>query len=284
MRAVILTAHGLEHTYVANALVQTLGERLAGIVVESNAAGSTMTGSLARALKRYGLARVIERIVTKGIRKVLRHGSRQATAHHAVLGACAEAWPATVPVVRTSSVNSREAAEFIRTMQPTHLFVYGTGIVRDATLRMAATGALNLHTGVSPFYRGSDTEFWPLYSGEPHMVGITVHECTAALDGGAIYARASVELEASDDAFLAFARCVKVGAEVYASVAARVASGTAIAARPQDLTTGRLYRFADRTFAHELVMECKVRLGIVKRSIVRMRPHDRPFPRPEVGW
>ncbi len=116
------------------------------------------------------------------------------------------------------------------------------------------------------------------------MVGVTVHECTAALDGGAIYARASVELEPDDDSFLAFARCVKVGAEVYASVAARLANGTAIAARPQDLETGRLYRFVDRTFVHELVMECKVRLGVIRRSIARMRPNDRPFPRPEVGW
>ena len=284
MRAVILTAPGAEHTYVANALIDALGDHLAGIVIESHSAGHTFAGSLARGVKRYGAARAVERILTKSVRKALRHGPRQAAAHRAVLGSYSTQWPATVRVVRTRSVNDREAADFIRASQATHLFIYGTGIVRTATLALASVGALNMHTGVSPYYRGSDTEFWPLYSGEPHMVGITVHECVAALDGGAIYARASVELTPDDDPFVAFARCVKTGAEVYASVAARLAHGTAIAARPQDLTIGRLYRFADRTFVHDVAMECKVRLGFVKRSIERMRPHDPPFPRPEVGW
>jgi methionyl-tRNA formyltransferase len=284
MRAVILTASGSEHIYVANALAHALGDRLAGIVIESPSKGHTAAASLARAVKRYGLARAIERVVTKGLRTVLRHGPRQAAAHRTVLGSHSPQWPDSLPVVRTASVNAPEAAEFIRAAQATHLFIYGTGIVRNATLQLATVGALNMHTGVSPYYRGCDTEFWPLYSGEPHMVGITVHDCTAALDGGAIHAGASVDLEPDDDAFLAFARCVKVGAEVYASVAARLADGTPRAPRPQDLATGRLYRFVDRTFAHDLAMECKVRLGIVRRSIERMRSHERPFPRPKVEW
>ena len=283
MRAVILTAAGAEHRYVTNALVHALGDRLVGIVIESPV-DRTMAGSLARAVKRYGLARAIERVVTKGIRKVLRHGPRQAAAHRTVLGSRSAPWPTTMPVVRATSVNAPEAAEFIRASQATHLFIYGTGIVRNATLQLATAGALNMHTGVSPYYRGCDTAFWPLYSGEPHMVGITVHECTAALDGGAIHAGASVDVEPDDDAFLAFARCVKVGAEVYASVAARLANGTPHAARPQDLAIGRLYRFVDRTFVQDLAMECKLRLGVIRRSIERMRSHDRPFPRPEVEW
>lgn len=44
--------------------------------------------------------------------------------------------------------------------------------------------ALNIHMGVSPYYRGSSTNFWALYDGRPDHVGATIHRLTKGLDSG----------------------------------------------------------------------------------------------------
>ena len=43
-----------------------------------------------------------------------------------------------------------------------------------------------MHGGLSPWYKGGATHFWPTYLIEPEFTGITVHETTKDLDAGAI--------------------------------------------------------------------------------------------------
>ena len=44
--------------------------------------------------------------------------------------------------------------------------------------------AINIHMGVSPYYRGADCNFWALYDNNPHLVGTTIHMLSKGLDSG----------------------------------------------------------------------------------------------------
>ncbi len=44
--------------------------------------------------------------------------------------------------------------------------------------------AINIHAGVSPYYRGTDCNFWALYDDNPHLVGTTIHLLSKGLDSG----------------------------------------------------------------------------------------------------
>lgn len=44
--------------------------------------------------------------------------------------------------------------------------------------------AINLHMGLSPYYRGSASNFWALYDRRPEMVGATAHLLSEGLDTG----------------------------------------------------------------------------------------------------
>ena len=44
--------------------------------------------------------------------------------------------------------------------------------------------AINIHAGVSPYYRGRDCNFWALYDDNPHLVGTTIHLLSKGLDSG----------------------------------------------------------------------------------------------------
>ena len=40
--------------------------------------------------------------------------------------------------------------------------------------------------GISPFYRGTDCNFWAMYDDRPDYVGATIHRLTKGLDSGPI--------------------------------------------------------------------------------------------------
>jgi hypothetical protein len=46
--------------------------------------------------------------------------------------------------------------------------------------------AINLHIGLSPYYRGAACNFWAVYDNNPHLVGATIHYLSKAIDSGKI--------------------------------------------------------------------------------------------------
>lgn len=46
--------------------------------------------------------------------------------------------------------------------------------------------AINIHMGISPYFRGSSCNFWALYDNYPELVGATVHHLSKGLDSGPI--------------------------------------------------------------------------------------------------
>ena len=45
---------------------------------------------------------------------------------------------------------------------------------------------INLHMGISPYYRGSSCNFWACYNKDYHLVGSTIHMLSKGLDSGNI--------------------------------------------------------------------------------------------------
>ncbi|MGH7689463.1 MAG: formyl transferase [Gemmatimonadaceae bacterium] len=269
MKFVIATSDGLEHTYVTNVLAEALGVDLAAVIVERPARLGLTYSRLRKIRTRYSALRVAERVTTKLVRRLLRQRHRTDEALRRILGDAPLTLPAACAVLETLSINAKALTERIESIAPDVLLVFGTSVARARLLGAARQLALNLHTGISPFYRGSDTVFWPLYNGEPGMVGATVHQCTADLDGGMIYATIRVRLDPSDSVESAFAKSVREGAAAYADIARRLASAQGLDGHRQDLAAGQEYRFRDLTFVQELMMEWRLRTGVLSRAIAR---------------
>lgn len=77
--------------------------------------------------------------------------------------------------------------------------VFGSSYIRGPLCdALVERRAVNIHMGVSPQYRGSSTNFWPLYDGRPEFVGATIHRLTTGLDSGPILFHALPAAEAVD--------------------------------------------------------------------------------------
>ena len=57
--------------------------------------------------------------------------------------------------------------------------------------------AINIHAGVSPYYRGTDCNFWALYDDNPHLVGTTIHLLSKGLDSGPMLYHAMSNLKSN---------------------------------------------------------------------------------------
>lgn len=63
--------------------------------------------------------------------------------------------------------------------------VFGASYIRGALAeRLIERKAVNIHMGVSPYYRGSSCNFWALYDGRADLVGSTIHRLSSGLDSG----------------------------------------------------------------------------------------------------
>jgi methionyl-tRNA formyltransferase len=63
--------------------------------------------------------------------------------------------------------------------------VFGASWIRGSLIEaLIERRAVNIHMGVSPYYRGSSCNFWALYDGNPDLVGATIHLLTRGLDSG----------------------------------------------------------------------------------------------------
>src|SRR5438034_164847 len=77
--------------------------------------------------------------------------------------------------------------------------VFGASYIKGALCDyLVERGALNIHMGVSPYYRGSSTNFWAMYDNRPDLVGATIHLLSRGLDSGPILFHALPQADAVD--------------------------------------------------------------------------------------
>lgn len=63
--------------------------------------------------------------------------------------------------------------------------VFGASYIKDWLVDfLVQQKAINIHMGVSPYYRGSSCNFWALYDFRPEYVGSTIHLLSKGLDSG----------------------------------------------------------------------------------------------------
>jgi methionyl-tRNA formyltransferase len=63
--------------------------------------------------------------------------------------------------------------------------VFGSSFIKGELIDfLVENKAINIHMGLSPYYRGSSCNFWALYDDKPDYVGATIHMLSKGLDSG----------------------------------------------------------------------------------------------------
>lgn len=96
-------------------------------------------------------------------------------------------------------LNTDEISARLRECAPEAVVVFGCGMIKPPLLDvLPQSRTLNLHQGLSPYYRGSGTNFWPFVHGCPQYIGVTLHLLDAGIDTGDIVAHERPDIEPTD--------------------------------------------------------------------------------------
>ena len=86
----------------------------------------------------------------------------------------------------SENLNSSETAGYIQRCNPDACIIFGADIINGEVLASLPLFTLNFHLGLSPWYRGSATLFWPFYFMEPQFAGSTIHKIVLEADAGLV--------------------------------------------------------------------------------------------------
>ena len=107
--------------------------------------------------------------------------------------------------------------------------VFGSSFIKkDLVNFLIDNKALNIHLGISPYYRGADCNFWALFDNNPHLVGATIHLLSKGLDSGPILYHALSEIK--EDPFIYTMSAVK---SAFESIAQKIENKTIFEHTPQ---------------------------------------------------
>jgi methionyl-tRNA formyltransferase len=107
--------------------------------------------------------------------------------------------PASLTVMRVSSVNAPECVEALRRLAPAVVLVNGTRVIAREVLRSVPVPFINCHTGITPKYRGVYGGYWALAEGDRENCGSTVHLIDEGIDTGGILYQARIEPAPEDN-------------------------------------------------------------------------------------
>lgn len=89
-------------------------------------------------------------------------------------------------VCQPHELNSKATVEFVKKEPADVCIVFGSDLIKGELLDSLPPLSLNFHLGLSPWYRGSATLFWPFVFMEPQCAGTTIHKIVSAADAGEV--------------------------------------------------------------------------------------------------
>ncbi|WPE15954.1 formyltransferase family protein [Candidatus Thioglobus autotrophicus] len=88
--------------------------------------------------------------------------------------------------IKKGDINLDIHIEEIIKINPDIIIAYSCSIIKGRLLNNFKGRFLNVHLGLSPYYRGSGTNYWPLVNNEPEYVGVTFMHIDSGVDTGDI--------------------------------------------------------------------------------------------------
>ena len=157
------------------------------------------------------------------------------------------------------------------------LAVFGTSLLKEPLLSMFPGRIVNIHLGLSPYYRGSATIFWALYNEQPELAGATIHYIDAGVDTGSIICHVQTTLDVADTPHTIGTRIIWNAVHAISSVLNRLQDGPVpgvpqwepgeeVVTRRRDFTAVHLREFLDRWQAG-LIRKCLERSEAERPSV-----------------
>jgi hypothetical protein len=129
--------------------------------------------------------------------------------------------------------------------------VFGSSyITGDLVDFLVKKKTINIHAGVSPYYRGTDCNFWALYDDNPHLVGTTIHLLSKGLDSGQILYHAMSNLKTNP-----FEYTMSTVKSAFHSIAERIKDSSIFKIKPLVQDKSKEIRYSKKSEFNEEIIK-----------------------------
>ncbi len=160
-------------------------------------------------------------------------------------------------------INTSKYTQMIIDSNPDLLIAYGCSLIKEPLLSAFKGRFLNVHLGLSPYYRGSGTNYWPLVNGEPEYVGATFMYIDAGIDTGEIIHQIRVQYHWGDAPSQIGNRLILRVAKVYAMIINNFDKLQKMQQLPKP-EADKFYKGKDFTESSVLLLHQLFRLGLIE--------------------
>lgn len=104
-----------------------------------------------------------------------------------------ETGPPKEIIKRIRYANTEEGRSVIKQLKPDLVLVNGTRIISKKTLESVPATFINIHTGITPAFRGVHGGYWAMATGKKDLFGTTIHYVDSGVDTGGIIEQVFIE-------------------------------------------------------------------------------------------
>lgn len=144
--------------------------------------------------------------------------------------------------INKGDVNLPSIVKKIVDLNPDLLICYGSSLIKSELVELFNGRFLNVHLGLSPYYRGSGTNIWPLINNEPYMVGASYMFIDAGIDTGKLIHQIRADIFWGDSPHSIGNRLIRKMTGTYADI---VANFDKLTHEPEIKLDGKLYMNKD---------------------------------------
>ena len=129
--------------------------------------------------------------------------------------------------------------------------VFGSSYIKGELVDfLVKKKAINIHAGVSPYYRGTDCNFWALFDDNPHLVGSTIHLLSKGLDSGPMLYHAMSNLRSNP-----FEYTMSTVKSAFHSITERIKDNSILQIKPEVQNKKQEIRYSKRVDFNEEVIK-----------------------------
>lgn len=224
----VLTAGGFNSWMIAN----HLAARFAFVrVIQENPESKRVL--FARRRRIFGLAGALGQLATMIVSRLGKSLAKGRIEQIAAEQALDGEPDSRIPVHRVESLNDPATRALIADLKPSAIVTVSCRILSNATLSALPCPVINLHSGITPAYRGQMGGYWAMVSGDSANFGATVHLVDAGVDTGDVLYQVRTRPTRADSMLTYPTLLTAISADSVAKAVSDVLDGT-LAPRPAE--------------------------------------------------
>ena len=118
-----------------------------------------------------------------------------------------------IKYIAKGSINSDEVYNQIKLLDIDYVVCYGSSILKDFWFDLFPNKIINMHLGLSPYYRGSGTNFWAMADNNFACIGTTFMYMDKGIDTGKIIIQKRATVQKNDTPHCIGNRLIKDSAD-----------------------------------------------------------------------